>query len=71
MGMRIVVELKKMPNASVVLNKLYKMTQMQSSFSVNNVALVDGRPRLLNLKEILQAFLDHRHEVVIRRSRFC
>ena len=70
MGMRIVVELKKDANASVVLNKLYKMTQMQSSFSVNNVALVDGRPRLLNLKEILQAFLDHRHEVVIRRSRF-
>lgn len=69
-GMRIVIELKKDANASVVLNKLYKMTQLQSSFSVNNVALVDGRPKLLNLKEILSAFLEHRHEVVIRRSRF-
>lgn len=70
MGMRIVIELKRDANASVVLNKLYKMTQLQSSFSVNNVALVDGRPKLLNLKEILGAFLDHRHDVVIRRSRF-
>ena len=70
MGMRIVIELKRDANASVVLNKLYKMTQLQSSFSVNNVALVDGRPKLLNLKEILSAFLDHRHDVVIRRSRF-
>ena len=69
-GMRIVIEIKKDANASVVLNKLYKMTQLQSSFSVNNVALVDGRPKLLNLKEILEAFLAHRHEVVIRRSRF-
>ena len=69
-GMRIVIEVKKDANASVVLNKLYKMTPLQSAFSVNNVALVNGTPKLLNLKEILQAFVDHRHEVVIRRSRF-
>ena len=69
-GMRIVIKLKSDANANVVLNKLYKMTQMQASFSVNNVALVNGRPKLLNLKEILQAFIDHRHEVVIRRTKF-
>ncbi|MDE6503971.1 MAG: DNA gyrase subunit A, partial [Muribaculaceae bacterium] len=56
--------------SQVVLNKLYKMTQMQASFSVNNVALVNGRPKTLNLKEILQEFIAHRHEVVIRRTRF-
>jgi len=69
-GMRIVIQLRSDANANVILNKLYKMTQLQSSFSVNNVALVNGRPKLLNLKEILQAFLDHRHEVVIRRTKF-
>ena len=69
-GMRIVIRLKADANANVVLNKLYKMTQMQSSFSVNNVALVNGRPKLLNLKELMQAFIDHRHEVVIRRTKF-
>ena len=69
-GIRIVIELKKDANASVVLNKLYKMTALQSSFSVNNVALVGGRPKLLNLKEIIVEFVKHRHEVVIRRSRF-
>ena len=69
-GMRIVFGIKKDANANVVLNKLYKMTQLQSSFSVNNVALVKGRPHTLNLKEILQHFLDHRHEVVIRRTKF-
>lgn len=69
-GMRIVIRLKSDANANVVLNKLYKMTQMQASFSVNNVALVNGRPKLLNLKDILQAFIDHRHEVVIRRTQF-
>ena len=69
-GMRIVIRLKADANANVVLNKLYKMTQMQSSFSVNNVALVNGRPNLLNLKELMQAFIDHRHEVVIRRTKF-
>jgi len=69
-GMRIVIKLKSDANANVVLNKLYKMTQMQSSFSVNNVALVNGRPKLLNLKQMLAAFIDHRHEVVIRRTKF-
>ncbi len=69
-GMRIVIKLKSDANANVVLNKLYKMTQMQASFSVNNVALVNGRPKLLNLKEMLAAFIDHRHEVVIRRTQF-
>ncbi len=68
--MRIVIRLKSDANANVVLNKLYKLTQMQSSFSVNNVAIVNGRPRTLNLKELLQAFIDHRHEVVTRRTRF-
>ena len=67
---RVVVEVKKDANANVLLNKLYKMTPLQSSFSVNNVALVEGRPKLLNLKELLQAFVDHRHDVVIRRTRF-
>lgn len=69
-GMRIVISLKSDANANVVLNKLYKMTAMQSSFSVNNVALVHGRPKTLNLKEILEAFIEHRHEVVIRRTKF-
>ena len=69
-GMRIVIRLKSDANANVVLNKLYKLTQMQSTFSVNNVAIVNGRPRTLNLKELLQAFIDHRHEVVTRRTRF-
>ncbi len=69
-GMRIVIKLKTDANANVVLNKLYKLTQMQASFAVNNVALVHGRPKTLNLKEILQAFVDHRHEVVTRRTQF-
>lgn len=69
-GMRIVIKLKADANSNVVLNKLYKMTQMQASFSVNNVALVGGRPKLLNLKEIIQAFIDHRHDVVIRRTKY-
>jgi DNA gyrase subunit A len=69
-GMRIVIKLRSDANANVVLNKLYKMTQMQASFSVNNVALVNGRPKTLNLKEILESFVAHRHEVVIRRTRF-
>ena len=69
-GMRIVIKLRSDANGRVVLNKLYKMTQMQSSFAVNNVALVNGRPKTLNLKEILQAFVDHRRDVVIRRTRF-
>lgn len=69
-GMRIVITLKSDANSNVVLNKLYKMTQMQASFSVNNVALVNGRPQLLNLKQLIKAFIDHRHEVVIRRTKF-
>ena len=68
--MHIAIEIKRDANARVVLNKLFKMTQLQTSFSVNNVTLVNGRPKTLNLKEILQAFIDHRHEVVIRRTRF-
>ena len=68
--MNITIDIKRDANANVVLNKLYKMTQLQTSFSVNNVALVNGRPRTLNLKELLKAFIDHRHEVVIRRTRF-
>lgn len=69
-GMRIVITLKSDANANVVLNKLYKMTAMQSSFSVNNVALVKGRPKTLNLKEIIEAFVEHRREVVTRRTRY-
>ena len=69
-GMRIVIEVKRDANASVILNKLFKMTDLQSSFSVNNIALVNGRPQTLNLKHLLEAFVDHRHEVVIRRTRF-
>ena len=69
-GMRIVIDVKKDFNANVLLNKLYKMTELQSSFSVNNVCLVKGRPQTVNLKQILQCFLEHRHEVVIRRTEF-
>lgn len=69
-GMRIVIKIKTDANSNVVLNKLYKMTQMQASFAVNNVALVHGRPKTLNLKELLEAFIEHRHEVVIRRTKF-
>lgn len=68
--MHIAIDIKRDANANVILNKLYKMTQLQTSFSVNNVALVNGRPKTLNLKELLQAFIDHRHEVVIRRTKF-
>lgn len=67
-GMRIVIDVKKDANAGVVLNKLYKMTALQSSFSVNNIALVNGRPRLLNLKDLIEQFVNHRHEVVTRRT---
>jgi len=69
-GMRIVIDVKKDFNANVLLNKLYKMTELQSSFSVNNVCLVNGRPQTVNLKQLLQYFLDFRHEVVIRRTKF-
>lgn len=66
----IVIDIKRDANAKVVLNKLFKMSQLETSFSVNNVALVNGRPKTLNLKEILEAFVDHRHEVVIRRTKY-
>ncbi|MCC8154457.1 MAG: DNA gyrase subunit A [Tannerellaceae bacterium] len=69
-GMRIVVDIKRDTNANVVLNKLYKMTALQSSFSVNNIALVNGRPRQLNLLDQIKAFVEHRREVVTRRTRF-
>lgn len=69
-GMRIVVDVKRDANANVVLNKLYKMTALQSSFSVNNIALVNGRPRTLTLKDMISLFVDHRHEVVIRRTKY-
>ena len=69
-GMRIVYELKKDVVSNVVLNKLYQMTALQTSFSVNNVALVKGRPRTLNLKELIQYYVEHRHEVVIRRTKY-
>ena len=69
-GMRIVVDIKKDANSSVVLNKLYKLTALQSSFSVNNIALLKGRPVTLNLKQLIEEFYNHRHEVVIRRTRY-
>ncbi len=69
-GMRIVVDVKRDANANVILNKLYKMTQMQSSFSVNCIALVKGRPRLLSLKDCVHYFVEHRHDVTIRRTKF-
>ncbi len=69
-GMRIVIDVKKDQNANVLLNKLYKMSELQSSFSVNNVCLVNGKPMTVNLKDMISHFLDHRHTVVIRRTRF-
>ena len=69
-GMRIVYELKRDAIPNVVLNNLYKQTSLQSSFSINNIALVAGRPRLLNLKELIQYFVEHRHDVVTRRTKF-
>jgi DNA gyrase subunit A len=69
-GMRIVYVCKREAVPNVVLNKLYKYTQLQSSFSVNNIALVNGRPMLLNLKDMIKYFVEHRHEVVVRRSKY-
>lgn len=69
-GMRIVIDVKRDANASVVLNKLFKMTALQTSFGVNNIALVNGRPKLLNLKDLIRLFVEHRHEVVIRRTQY-
>ena len=69
-GMRIVIDVKRDANARVVLNKLFKMTALQSSFSVNNIALVKGRPKLLSLKDCISCFVEHRHDVTIRRTKF-
>jgi DNA gyrase subunit A len=69
-GMRIVFEIKRDEISNVVLNKLYKYTQLQSAFSVNNIALVNGRPKMLNLKDLIHHFVEHRHDVVIRRTQF-
>ncbi len=69
-GMRIVVDVKRDANSSVVLNKLYKLTALQSSFSVNNIALVNGRPQQLNLYQLIKYFVDHRKDVVVRRTRY-
>lgn len=69
-GMRIVIDVKRDVNANIVLNKLYKLTAMQSSFSVNNIALVNGRPEMLNLKRMIELFVEHRHDVVVRRTKY-
>ena len=69
-GMRIVIDVKRDANANVLLNKLFKMTALQSSFSVNNIALVKGRPRILTLKDCIKYFVEHRHDVTIRRTKF-
>lgn len=69
-GMRIVYEIKRDANSSIVLNNLFKYTALQTSFSVNNIALVKGRPQLLNLKDMIKYFVEHRHEVVVRRTKF-
>lgn len=69
-GMRVVYEIKRDANAAIVLNNLYKHTSLQTSFSVNNIALVHGRPMMLNLKDLIRHFVDHRHEVVVRRTKY-
>lgn len=69
-GIRIVYEIKRDANSSIVLNNLFKQTALQTSFSVNNIALVNGRPQMLNLKDLIRHFVDHRHDVVIRRTKF-
>jgi DNA gyrase subunit A len=69
-GMRIVYEIKRDAITNVVLNKLYKFTELQTSFSVNNIALVKGRPMMLNLKDMIHHYVEHRHEVVVRRTKF-
>ena len=69
-GIRIVYEIKRDANASIVLNNLFKHTALQTSFSVNNIALVNGRPQLLNLKDLIHHFVDHRHDVIVRRTKF-
>jgi DNA gyrase subunit A len=69
-GIRVVYEIKRDANAAIVLNNLYKYTALQTSFSVNNIALVHGRPMLLNLRDLIHHFVEHRHEVVIRRTKY-
>ncbi len=69
-GIRIVYEIKRDANASIVLNNLYKQTALQTSFSVNNIALVNGRPQMLNLKDLIRHFVNHRHDVIVRRTKF-
>ncbi|WP_316821965.1 DNA gyrase subunit A [Pedobacter gandavensis] len=69
-GIRIVYEIKRDANASIVLNNLFKQTALQTSFSVNNIALVNGRPQMLNVKDLIRHFVDHRHDVVVRRTKF-
>jgi DNA gyrase subunit A len=69
-GIRIVYEIKRDANASIVLNNLFKQTALQTSFSVNNIALVHGRPQMLNLKDLIRHFVDHRHDVIVRRTKF-
>ncbi len=69
-GMRIVIDIRKDANSNVVLNKLYKYSALQSSFSVNNIALVKGRPKMLNLKDMIRYFVEHRHDVVVRRTKY-
>ena len=69
-GIRIVIDIKRDANSGVVLNKLYKMSALQSSFSINNIALVKGRPQLLNLRDLIELFIEHRHDVVYRRTQF-
>src|SRR3546814_534333 len=69
-GMRVVYEVRRDANAGVVLNNLYKYTALQTSFSVNNIALVKGRPMMLNLKDLIKYFVEHRHEVVVRRTQY-
>lgn len=69
-GMRVVYDIKRDAMSNVVLNKLYKYTALQTSFSVNNIALVQGRPKMLNLKDLIRHFVDHRHDVVVRRTKF-
>jgi DNA gyrase subunit A len=69
-GIRIVYEIKREANAAIVLNNLFKYTALQTSFSVNNIALVNGRPMMLNLKDLIHHFVEHRHEVVVRRTKF-
>src|SRR5574344_1091181 len=68
-GMRLIIDIKRDANANVVLNKLYKETALQSSFSINNIALVKGRPRLLCLRELIDCYVQHRHEIITRRDR--